>query len=225
MYMNGSTMLMNKDCLLRIGPFNEKCRYTQDIDMWIRFLCLYDIGRVPNILLFSRTHPDQWSRNFEAQLLEEQSTFQNLLEKLVVGDLSQQERKIITVGRLANEYEWLGGEMIARRRWYQYAERLFTLSIQSGSMHRLVYIKRHFARIALVLFGSENESSLLINQGKEFLFKDDNVSARKKFQKVIVAHPLRLDAFILFLVSLLNPHTIHRIRNRKKQFLHLFSTL
>jgi glycosyltransferase involved in cell wall biosynthesis len=58
-YINGSTLLIEKRCLEEAGLFDEGLRYTQDALMWARLLYRYRLGHVARPLTRYRMHARQ----------------------------------------------------------------------------------------------------------------------------------------------------------------------
>ncbi|MGE5529348.1 MAG: glycosyltransferase family 2 protein [Patescibacteria group bacterium] len=54
--INGSTVLMLRSALARVGPFNEAYRQAHDYDMWLRFALYYEFVHVARPLLKYRWH-------------------------------------------------------------------------------------------------------------------------------------------------------------------------
>ena len=57
--LNGCTMLIHKSHFDRVGNFNSKLLTTQDYDLWYRMIRNSKIHYVNEILLKSRSHPEQ----------------------------------------------------------------------------------------------------------------------------------------------------------------------
>ena len=121
-YMNGSSMLIERACFDKVGLFNEKLKSTQDIDMWLRMVQHYEIGRVNEPLLKWRTHPTQGSRKLEAQKAEEHATFTRIFRDLGVARIfpefagSADEPEVI-----AHAHEWFGDTMRNHHGWYSFS--------------------------------------------------------------------------------------------------------
>ena len=71
--INGCTILIARDLLLRVGGFDTRYPYTQDYRMWWRLTREAHFVHVPHCLLRSRLHPDQGSHRRDA--LSENSAF------------------------------------------------------------------------------------------------------------------------------------------------------
>lgn len=61
-YINGSTVLVRRDVLDRVGPFDERDRLASDHDMWLRIAERFDVLHVPEALVRYRVHGAQLSK-------------------------------------------------------------------------------------------------------------------------------------------------------------------
>jgi glycosyltransferase involved in cell wall biosynthesis len=55
-YINTSTVMIPKTCIDRIGIFNEKYRYLEDYDLWLRLGCNYKFLYINEPLVKTRSH-------------------------------------------------------------------------------------------------------------------------------------------------------------------------
>jgi len=127
-YINGSTMLINRNCFKKIGWFSEELRYAQDVEMWICMLRHFSIGRVPEKLGKLRTHPGQGSVNVEKHNAEKQAMFKKLFHDFIEGGLFP----VTTTGtseKMAHSYEWLGDTMRTYRRFHDFADEQYRQAI------------------------------------------------------------------------------------------------
>jgi glycosyltransferase involved in cell wall biosynthesis len=80
--LNGVTMLIPKDVLIRFGDFDESLRCVQDYDYWSRLIDEVEFLHLNKALSITRIHAKQDSRNHN-KCLDEVSTFWiNLLENI-----------------------------------------------------------------------------------------------------------------------------------------------
>jgi glycosyltransferase involved in cell wall biosynthesis len=86
-YINGSTMVIKRECFDQVGMFDEHLRYTQDMEMWFRLLQRFEIGRVPQALAEQRVHPEQGSRETKPFQKEAQLIFDRLFANIYGKDL------------------------------------------------------------------------------------------------------------------------------------------
>lgn len=127
-YINGSTMLINRSCFKKVGWFSEELRFTQDVEMWIRMLRHFSIGRVPEKLGKLRTHPGQGSVNVEKHNAEKQAMFKKIFLNFTADGLFP----VKTTGaaeKMAHAYEWLGDTMRTYRRFHDFADEQYRQAI------------------------------------------------------------------------------------------------
>ena len=122
-YINGSTVMAGRECFERVGPFDEKLRYTQDMEMWFRLLQYFEFGRVPHPLSGWRVHPGQGSR----ESLPHQKEAQEVLERLFSdlggkGLLGDGKKKAGDLENLARLHIWFGRSVSRGRGWYDVGE-------------------------------------------------------------------------------------------------------
>jgi hypothetical protein len=60
--INGCTVFVPRTAFDRIGLFDLKMRHTQDYDLWKRMGAMYSFVHLPKVLVRTRTHPKQDSR-------------------------------------------------------------------------------------------------------------------------------------------------------------------
>lgn len=60
-YINGSTLLIKRHCLLDVGAFDETLRYAQDAMMWVYIGIRYPLAHIPEPLTEYRLHLQQTS--------------------------------------------------------------------------------------------------------------------------------------------------------------------
>jgi hypothetical protein len=81
-FVDGSTTLIARDVFQEIGGFDERWRFTQDLEMWIRILGRYEFARVPEVLGRQRRHPSRGSSNVAAHLAELQELYSEKFQRL-----------------------------------------------------------------------------------------------------------------------------------------------
>ncbi len=153
-YMNGSTMLIKKKCFDRIGLFDERLKHTQDVDMWIRLVQCFEVGRVSERLVKWRLHPAQGSRNVSVQASEEQSFFSRLYDELgITGVFPELSESSSDPKVQARGYEWIGDTMLVhRRRWYALAIHRYHQAIMAWpSWRNRARLKIPFVKLLAVI--------------------------------------------------------------------------
>ena len=129
-YINGSSMLIERSCFDKVGLFKEKFRYTQDTEMWLRMLRQFEIGRVPEKLLKSRVHPDQGSCNAEAHVAEEVVMYKQAFEELAISEVFPEFAESNNHPRcMARAYRWFGDTMAFYRARYTFANEQYRRSV------------------------------------------------------------------------------------------------
>jgi len=129
-YVNGSTMLIERSCFEKVGLFSERLRYTQDIEMWLRLLRHFEIGRVPEKLGKQRIHSGQGSGNFERHTIETEEMFKNVLEEMLKDRVFPEFSKFSDEPKAkARAYTWLGDTMAFHRAWYGFAHEQYARAI------------------------------------------------------------------------------------------------
>jgi glycosyltransferase involved in cell wall biosynthesis len=137
MYINGSTMLINRICFDKVGLFNEELRYTQDAEMWLRILTQFEIGRVPDKHGKQRTHSTQGSKGIKPHLDEQMEMYSNIIVILGIGAFFPEFTNSSNQPRtLAFVHTWLADTFAQYRGWYGYANRHYMRSLKIYSSPR-----------------------------------------------------------------------------------------
>lgn len=79
-FINGSSVMFKRDCIDKVGYFDEEMRYHADGDMWFRMLKYYKFGHVSRILLKYRWHDTNLSHN-----VKEMKNYLNVYYKKVLS--------------------------------------------------------------------------------------------------------------------------------------------
>jgi len=123
MFINGSTMLIDRECFDRLGGFREDLKTTQDAEMWFRILDHWEIGRVPGILGLQRTHPGQGSQETGPHIAEKQTTFTEIFDRLgFAGLFPELADRAETPRAPAEALVWFGDTMALHRYWFEFAD-------------------------------------------------------------------------------------------------------
>ena len=131
MFINGSTMLIDRRCFDEIGLFREDLRTTQDTEMWFRLLDRWDIGRVPEVLGLQRSHPEQGSRLESGHTAEKQLMFSEVFDRLGVRGLFPDLNDDPDSPRaLAHAHVWLADTMAIHRDWFELADRHYRAAVE-----------------------------------------------------------------------------------------------
>jgi glycosyltransferase involved in cell wall biosynthesis len=118
-YINGSTMVVRRDCFEQVGMFAEHLRYTQDMEMWLRLLQRFEIGRVPHALAKQRVHAEQGSRETQPQQKEAQQVLDRSFADLgAKGLLAVASAPAGSAEERARRHTWYGLTLSRCRGWY-----------------------------------------------------------------------------------------------------------
>ena len=203
MFINGSTMLIRKECFNKYGYFDEKLKNTQDAEYWVRIACDNKIGSVPEPLLLSRTHPTQGSGNYKKQLEEEKNTFLILFSRPEVRKnilKSQQKTEESSNSLLALQYEWFGDAMRLGRRWYCFSIQMYDQAIALSKSQFRILIKKILAHIQLVFWGNEDTTQIEFKMVNSLVLGSTNKNESKKvIIKFLRMNPLFLPVYKLIL--------------------------
>ncbi|WP_099191468.1 glycosyltransferase [Tepidibacter mesophilus] len=61
-FINTSTVMIKKDCLYEVGLFDEKFKYLEDYDLWLKLGFKYEFFHIPKYLVKTRSHSKNYSR-------------------------------------------------------------------------------------------------------------------------------------------------------------------
>jgi glycosyltransferase involved in cell wall biosynthesis len=97
---NGCTFLLPKACFETIGLFNEKLRFTQDVDFWYRLLFNdYNFNCIPEVLVKYRIHRAQTTHQIpEIGLKESQDFYRWVIEKLFLEEKYKNSKNFYKLG-------------------------------------------------------------------------------------------------------------------------------
>jgi glycosyltransferase involved in cell wall biosynthesis len=203
MYINGSTTMIRKLCFEKVGLFDEKLKRTQDLELWLRISHFFEFGHLPRVLLQSRSHPEQGALDFECQLNEESSTFASLFESLgcvtffpILANVKD-SRKQKALG-----LQKLGDEMLVHRHWYRFAMNQYRTSLCIWPLFR-TKLKLFWAKLCILLLGDEKDSLCLVKRAHFLISQGDRKNSRALARTMLMKHPLRVDALILWISSII----------------------
>jgi len=213
-HINGSSILIDRGCFDEIGGFNEKLRFTQDVEMWIRLARHFEIGLLPERLVKSRFHLAQGSRNFEAMRMEEQETFGRLFQQLgASGVLPELAQSGHPAKAIAEGYEWFGDTMLVHHRWYEFAEEQYRHSIASWpSWRNPARLKRLLVDCRNLVIKEEPVVQRTVEYGRRLMGLGYHSEARRTFRGVLSSQPTRIDALGFWLITLLGRRTVLRLK-------------
>lgn len=119
-FLNGSTLVIERQCLLQVGLFDEKLRYAADALMWADLLIRYPIAHIPEALTEYRVHPQQASTRIKRQIISQDN--QAWLRRVVEGYPIQQlfpelDKPDVKASDLAEAYLYIG-DVFVLRHWH-----------------------------------------------------------------------------------------------------------
>ena len=200
---------------MKAGFFNEDLLHTQDIDMWIRLGHTGEIGHIDEILIQSRSHPQQGSLNIDRQILEEQAFFQKFWDIRGPTFFFPYLEKISPESkRKAIGSKLFGDELFKVRKWVLFALQQYQLAnnLKPSIDTRFKIIK---CKIHISLFGDEQEV-LKFKQAKLLLGFGMQQQSRELSEQMLKKHILRLDAWVIWLKSRIPQSIYTRIRKMIK---------
>ena len=196
MFINGSTVLIHRVCFERTGGFDESLSHTQDLEMWLRIAQNFEFGRLPVVLLKSRSHPGQGAMAFEIQLDQEQALFCRLYQRLGPQRFFPELEPLRDPQQVEAQGRRLLGDELARYRgWYRFALDQYQLSSRLQPSFQ-TWLKIAHTRTCLILWGDEKESQLLGKRARVLSGQGKRFMARELSAKFWLRHPLRLDALL-----------------------------
>jgi glycosyltransferase involved in cell wall biosynthesis len=203
MYINGSTTMIRKLCFEKVGLFDEQLIRTQDVEMWLRISRFFEFGHLPQPLLLSRSHPEQGTWAFESQLDEEQATFANLFQSLGYMTFFPGLEKVKEPKKqMALGLQMFGDEIRVHRHWYLFAQNQYQSALLVRPMFQ-TRIRLYLSKLSISLLGDEKDSVCLVKKARFILSQGDQKQARALAAAMLKKHPLRLDASIIWISSLI----------------------
>lgn len=76
-----NTTLVRKKCFDEMGGFNEKDRFAEDYELWLRFSTRYQFMYIPELLAYYRVMEDQISSDKETRFASNKALVEMFLEK------------------------------------------------------------------------------------------------------------------------------------------------
>ncbi len=130
-YINGSTMLIERACFDEVGLFSENWRYNQDTHMWLRLLRHFEIGLVADKLAYQRIHGAQDSRNVKRHRAETLEMFKEVFKDMQ----SQGPYPVVPFSpddpsAMASLHAWFGESMARSQKRYLFAYRQYLLALR-----------------------------------------------------------------------------------------------
>jgi glycosyltransferase involved in cell wall biosynthesis len=104
-YILTSTVVIRRECIAKVGNFDESLRSIEDRDLWLRIAGHFQFGYTPRVVARKRGHANNVSSDSRLQ----QEYHARMLEKIsCCADLPVNRHIELIHGRLARLYYWLG---------------------------------------------------------------------------------------------------------------------
>ena len=130
-YINGSTIFIERSCFDQVGLFSEKWRYNQDTQMWLRLLRHFEIGRVAEKLVKQRVHRAQESRNVKRHKSETLEMFKEVFNEMQLkGLFPYLSSHTHDPSTLAMMHTWFGESMAYSQKLFLFAYQQYVLALR-----------------------------------------------------------------------------------------------
>jgi hypothetical protein len=127
--------------------------------------------------------------------------------------------------QMALGLQMFGDELLVHRHWYRYALNQYQLALQIWPMYQ-TRIKVFNARLWIWILGDEKDSLCLVKRARLIFSQGDQKQARALTAAMLMKHPLRLDALVIWISSLIPARFIQFAKSVKRQLMvFLFSLL
>lgn len=119
-FINGSTLLIQRQCLIEAGLFDETLRYAQDAMMWVHLCMRYSLAHIPEPLTEYRLHPRQTTTSTKTQAIRRDNIAwlsRAVNEYTVTQIFPELDRHDVSALEMAKAYIYLG-EVFAMRYYH-----------------------------------------------------------------------------------------------------------
>ena len=93
-YINGCTLLIHKDCFLKVGLFDIKLKTTQDYALWFKIFKQYPLLYHKEILIKSRVHAEQGSLKESIHGKEANELWVSFIEETTEQDIKESYKSL-----------------------------------------------------------------------------------------------------------------------------------
>lgn len=206
-----SGVLAGKDFFIKSGGFNEKIRYSEDWDLWLKLACLGGFAYVDKPLIRIRRHDTNMSSNVvkmldaEKTILKQYSTGY-IRDAVYKRELGVEENTADYVSILFRLGYWKEG-FLELNNLLEQGYSFYNLYFYLG----LYYLKHKNVETALEYFKKTinlkpDHGAALNNLGALYLFNGDKKLAKNKLESAIEYFPSYMDANHNY--NLLNEKTV-----------------
>jgi glycosyltransferase involved in cell wall biosynthesis len=128
--INGIAILIERACFDDIGMFDAKWKYTQDYDMWLRYLRRYEMGKVDEVLVMTRSHSNRGTVIFNAiQMKETQDCCRNALNHWAIQEVFRELGPTPTQKEISDAYITLADNILKRQNWFALANEIYSRAV------------------------------------------------------------------------------------------------
>lgn len=198
-YVSTSGVLVKKDYLIKTGGFNEKIRYSEDWDLWLKLAQLGGFAYVDEPLIEIRRHGTNLSSQVDKMLegeklvLEQYST--NFIKDAVFKRRLDFERNVVDYVSILFKFGYWEEGFIELNDLLNKDYDFYNLYFYLG----LYYLKHENLDKALEYFMDtitikENHGAALSNVGALYLIKGEKKTAEKYLKLAIDYFPSYMDA-------------------------------
>jgi len=125
-FIAGDTVFIHRKIFHKIGFFNEELRVTQDYDMWLRTVNMFDLGFIPEYLTCIRSHPNQDGKKylhledgeFSQFIIKNFETFDKI--RLFQDSFYSNKNELLSIA-----YYWFANDVCYRYRWPNIADEYY----------------------------------------------------------------------------------------------------
>lgn len=135
-HIHGCTTMIRKEVFDKVGFFSEELKYTQDLEMWMRILRYFEIGKLSIFSIKYRTYEQQGSRNIRELFQEQKKMHERIFIDIQKSGWSIEENKTNNFNRY-KEFIWFADAMTKNKYAFPlslkyYLKALSMISIQNN---------------------------------------------------------------------------------------------
>ena len=198
-YVSTSGVLVKKDYLIKTGGFNEKIRYSEDWDLWLKLAQLGGFAYVDEPLIKIRRHGTNLSSQVDKMLegeklvLEQYST--DFIKDAIFKRKLDFKRNVVDYVSVLFKFNYWSEGFIELNSLLNKGYNFYNLHFYLG----LYYLKHenidkaleHFIKTITI---KENHGAALNNIGALYLYKKDKKLAEKHLRLAVDYFPSYIDA-------------------------------
>lgn len=198
-YVSTSGVLVKKDYFIKTGGFNEKIRYSEDWDLWLKLAQLGGFAYVDKPLIKIRRHGTNLSSQVDKMLEGEKLVLKqysiNFVKKAIFNRKLDFDKNVVDYVSVLFKFEYWEEGFIELNNLLNKGYNFYNLYFYLG----LYYLKHKDIDKALEYFidtitKKENHGAALNNIGAIYLFKGEKKLAEKYLKLAINYFPSYIDA-------------------------------